>query len=309
VIILLLGLLVSVLFHSQTTAEARALSLPIIDRIVEQIEVRRGIWIAYQADLTVHFFTEDNKSASCQGELTYHRLDEKILLSCSNVNDELLFIFKTDDRLFDLYIPAQNTAFHGNIFDLEDLPEIESHLNPLDLYRALKPMVLPSRQVYVESWNKKEVHLKVFGNKDHRAYLSRRLKANFEGDILWETYYSFDEKPQVMIERSDYQNRHPTDEGDEQEIVYPHQITIESQTKSRKTVLIFNQVKFLSFVEEAMWNFSIPDDTEILSAEMLKEEQMKDPQTFSSEVAVEIQGIPDKAIEPVSSTTEPVLAE
>ncbi len=296
-IILLLGLLMSVLMNSNSPAEAQPMTLPIIERLVQQIELRRGAWIAYEADLTVHFFTEDNKSASCNGELLYHRLDEKILLSCSDINGVLLFVFKTDDRLFNLYIPSQRTAFEGNIFDLEELPDIESHLNPLDLYRALKPMALPAPDVQVESWDEKNVNLKVYGRKNQQPYLARRLATNIEGDVLWETYYNFDEKPQVVIRRSDYKDTHETDLGEKETIIYPHEVSIESKGRSRKTVMIFDRMMFRSLIEDASWNFSIPADTEMLDAEMLKQDRLQRDQMVDEEKIIEIKGVDQEELE------------
>ncbi len=100
---------------------------------------RRGNWIALNGDLSLEFLTPQGKKVTCRAELVYQRLDEKILLKGFNEKNEPLFIFKTSDRNFELYLPLISEFYHGSIFDLEDSPEIQSHLKALDLYRALKP--------------------------------------------------------------------------------------------------------------------------------------------------------------------------
>ena len=110
-----------------------------IENIVKQIEARRASWIAFKAKVMLHFYQEEEEKASCFGRLLYDRLEEKVVLSCVDNRNKLLFTFKTSDRDFELYLPAMKNVYEGNIFSLSDSPEINSHLKPLDLYRALKP--------------------------------------------------------------------------------------------------------------------------------------------------------------------------
>jgi hypothetical protein len=120
-----------------------------LEGILQKIESRHYRWIAIRADVLLFFAKAGDPNAMCGGELLYQRLDERMLLTCVDARQELIFVFRTFDRRFDLYLPAQNTVYHGSIFDLEDSPDIESHLKARDLYRALKPMAVDPRRARV----------------------------------------------------------------------------------------------------------------------------------------------------------------
>ncbi|MDD5226273.1 MAG: hypothetical protein PHV97_03690, partial [Candidatus Omnitrophica bacterium] len=134
---------------------ARAETVPgsELEGILQKIESRHYRWIAIRADVLLFFAKAGDPNAMCGGELLYQRLDERMFLTCVDARQELMFVFRTLDRRFDLYLPAQNTVYHGSIFDLEDSPDIESHLKARDLYRALKPMAVDPRRAKVERTN------------------------------------------------------------------------------------------------------------------------------------------------------------
>ena len=193
--------------------------LPSAD-VVRKIEMRRGLWVNLQATLKMDFTTPQGKKASCRAELVYDRLDEKILLKGFNDKSEPLFVFKTDDRNFELYLPRQNTVFSGSIFDLEDSPEIHSHLKALDLYRSLKPMALPLEKTTADE-DQGLTRLEIRGAKGKE----RALYANAEGDTVKEVYYRKDGMPKTLVERSNFK---PVKKGKRGAFSFPEDIRIES---------------------------------------------------------------------------------
>ena len=127
-------LLVVALSFGTPCTFAKTVSLP---EIIETVEARRGWWQAFKSDLKLTFSTAQG-SATCQGSLKYQRMDEKVLLHCYDPRGHLLLGLQSEDRFFNLYLPRQNLLVSGDVFDLRDSAEIDLHINPLELYRALK---------------------------------------------------------------------------------------------------------------------------------------------------------------------------
>ena len=169
---------------------------PLSREVLEKIKTRNGYWNAYQGEVVLHFVTSENRQAVCEGTLTYQRLNEKMLLRCFNKakqplvsrgspeesNGQLLFILKTFDENYDLYQPATRAVYSGNIFDLENSRDIESHLKPLDLYRALKFFAVPEDAFEIEDSRGKSVLASVKGN---RGILSSYIHAQGQfGELM-----------------------------------------------------------------------------------------------------------------------------
>src|SRR5512140_1111132 len=87
---------------------------PELEGILRKIESRHYRWIAIRADVLLFFAKTGDPNAMCGGELLYQRLDERMFLTCVDTRQELLFAFRTLDRRFDLYLPSQNTVYHGS---------------------------------------------------------------------------------------------------------------------------------------------------------------------------------------------------
>ncbi len=223
--------------------------LPTVGKIAEQIENRRSDWTLFKAKLMLHFFQEDEAKASCFGQLSYDRIEEKIVLSCVGTQNKLLFIFKTFDRRFELYLPASQTVYEGNIFALNDSPDIDSHLKPLDLYRALKPFVIPLNEAFVERADKTHTGIKIYSKYHENRYVSRKLVATSEGDVPFEIYYSQKEMPVTVIRRQNYR-RMPLSKDTKTKVVLPARIDIESVASKTRTMLLFKKVDFPARFEE-----------------------------------------------------------
>lgn len=252
-----------------------------LETVIQKIEMRRGLWTAFHADLKLQFSSRDQGNAACRGELTYHRLDEKMILKCFNDQNQMLFAFRTDDRFFQLYFPSRETVFVGSIFSLADSPDIESHIKPLDLYRALKPMMVPLHRSIAESWDQDVMMVKVFARDRQSSYLSRSFIASHEGDILKEIYYSRKEDPLVTIHRMKIGSFQLEDGTLKNPIFYPQAIRIDSNSK-QSTLLAFHGIRFFAFLENANWLLDLPKTTRVIDLE--KDEANENPTAVPAEL-------------------------
>lgn len=239
---ILLGLLI-LLLKDGSPATAETISLPLAPLVREQIEVRRGIWMGLNAEITLQF-ADQGKSASCQGHLTYDRLQEKVTLECYNLKKQLLFSYQTLDQDFEVYLPAQNKVIKGDIFELQYDPDTHLQLRPLDLYRALKPMLIEEGQARVTDWKDDSLRLNVFKKKESGdgTYIARSLSITKYGDITEETFFTPAEKPSIKITRKDFTEIKMKDL--KKKIPYPKVTEILSLEEDRKTTLIIREAQF-----------------------------------------------------------------
>jgi len=245
---LLLGLLI-LLLKDGSPATAETISLPLAPLVREQIEVRRGVWMGLSADMTLQF-VDQGQSASCQGHLTYDRLQEKVTLECYNLKKELLFSYQTLDQTFEIYLPAQKRVVKGDIFELQYDPETHLQLRPLDLYRALKPMLIEEGQAHVTDWKEDSLKLNVVKKKEsgNSSYVSRSLLVTKQGDISEEVFFTPTEKPSIKITRKDFIEIKMKDL--KRKVPYPRVTEILSLEEDRKTTLIIRDAQFYLHPQE-----------------------------------------------------------
>ncbi|MBI4711264.1 MAG: hypothetical protein HY767_02230, partial [Candidatus Omnitrophica bacterium] len=196
----------------------------------------------------------------CGGELLYQRLDERMFLTCVDARQELMFIFRTFDRRFDLYLPSQNTVYHGSIFDLEDSPDIESHLKARDLYRALKPMAVDPRRTQVERTNSAITSLNVYGRNENEGALVRKLYLTPEGDVRGELFYDSKKRPVTEIQRYDFRELRGQ-AGSYDSVIFPKKITITSPETKKGSAIFFTHVKALDTVDPLDFILRVPSGT------------------------------------------------
>lgn len=233
---------------------------------IQKMEAARGNWIGLKASVKLDFHTALGQSAGCAGTLAYHRLDERLLLKCSDENQNLLFIFSATDTDFRLYLPSHQTVYEGNIFDLEDSPDIHSHLRALDLYRALKPLSLPPS---AQAESKEDGFIvRVFRKGQGQAM--RELEMDGDGKVTAETYYGRDGKPVSRFLRKNFKTV-PESDGKKNVFYFPEQIGIEDYRKTAdgeppsQTVLTFLKMDFLPDLSEENFAFSFPKNAKTVS--------------------------------------------
>jgi hypothetical protein len=228
--------------------------------------------------LRLKFRTPRGKKAECRGELVYQRLDEKILLKGYNEENALLFVFKTTDHDFELYLPREQARFTSNIFALEFSPEIHSHLKALDLYRALKPLSIPSEGTAVEKAGS-ETRLKVRGKKGNLSFIAREVTANPQGAVLNEIYYGPDKKPRAVIAREDFRE---VERSKKEKFLFPYRVIIKSAVDSvdegafDKTVMEFESIDFNAPLEDADFAFEPPPGTKTFGLESVTDKPEND---------------------------------
>ncbi len=248
-------------------APASGPSVSPVEALIRRMESRRGSWTAFKADISMQFVSPGKKQASCEGTLVYHRLDEKILLQCFNAQGERLFAFQTNDREFELDLPALKTLFRGNIFDLEDSPDIESRLRALDLYRALKPLAVPFKNTKAESRPDRSSLLKVF--REPGGKLLRKIRLSPQGDALMELYYHpVSGKPVVSIHRSEFKQTEGT--------VFPFHLLIKANSVQgdagglAETVLDFKNLRFVPELSGQEFSYTPGEGTRVIEIGGLK---------------------------------------
>jgi hypothetical protein len=258
----LLFVLVLVFFSPSSGFSAEASKKPELETLLNQIEYRHYRWVALRADVVLFFVSPGNvNQGMCGGELLYHRLDERMLLTCYDAEKNLVFAFRTLDRRFDLYIPSQNTLYHGSIFDLEDSPEVESHLKLIDLYRALKPGMFDPRRTEVSATSDIKISLDVFGGGGGEKYLSRKAYVTPSGDVVGELFFSLEGQTLTEIQRHDFQEINER-VGSFTSIFFPKKITIVSPSTGKNTAIFFSKVKPLDAIETAQFLLRVRKGTQ-----------------------------------------------
>jgi hypothetical protein len=231
-----------------------------LEGILRKIESRHYRWIGIRADVFLFFAKAGDPNAMCGGELLYQRLDERMFLTCADAQQDLIFIFRTFDRRFDLYLPAQNTVYHGSVFDLEDSPDIESHLKARDLYRALKPLAVDTRRTKVERTNSAITSLDVYGRNENEGSLVRKLYLTPEGDVRGELFYNAEGRPVTEVQRYDFREIQGQ-AGSYGSIIFPKKITILSPETKKGSAIFFSRVTALDAVDPLEFVLRVPIGT------------------------------------------------
>lgn len=253
---------------------------PELEGILRKIESRHYRWIALRADVLLFFAKAGDPNAMCGGELLYQRLDERMFLTCVDARQELMFVFRTLDRRFDLYLPSQKTVYHGSIFDLEDSPDIESHLKARDLYRALKPLAIDPRRTKVERTNSAITSLDVYGRNENEGTIVRKLYLTPEGDVRGELFYDPEGQPVTEIQRYDFREIRGR-AGSYDSVIFPKKITITSPETKKGSAIFFSRVTPLDTADPLDFILRVPPETK----EVFLEE--RDPRFQSSKTSTE----------------------
>lgn len=281
---------------SATAAEPASQSE--LEIILQKIESRYYRWIAIRADIILFFATAGNSRAMCGGELLYNRLDERMFLTCADSQKNLVFAFRTLDRRFDLYLPDQKTVYHGSIFDMEDSPEIESHLKPRDLYRALKPSAADPRHIEIGRNNLVITHLDVYTKKGDREYLSRKLYLTPEGDVRGELYFNAEGRIVTELQRYDFQNFGMSGRN-APSLIFPKKITLLSPETKKGTAIFFAKVSAVDPVDSLEFLLRVPEGTQ----EVFLEE--KDPRFAIREHKISEKETPELETEKKKEVAKP----
>lgn len=205
------------------------------------------------------FRSANGKKGEATCNLAYERLQEKLLLECSD-KGKPVFVFHTQDRNFTLYLTSQRTIYRGTLFDLEDAPNIESHLRPRDLYRALKfSMAVENPQI--EDLPEGLFQLtETRTNPQGASYVARQIVANEKGQVVREIFYTPKAIEDVRIQRSDFKEEDFLTAGNWPDPTFAHKIVIQSQ-RGNQTSIVFKKLTLLSEIPESALEWKSPAGT------------------------------------------------
>jgi len=236
-----------------------------ITPLLNKIEMQRYNWLGYKAEIKMRFTTRQGQTAACRGELTYYRLEERLLLQCYNSNKNTLFIFKTNDLDFDLFLPMQKTLYKGNIFDLEFSDNIDSHIKPYDLYRGLKPMLIPFDKVKLESQDKVLTTFLVMDNRHGKNFWGRRAQAETaKGDVLAETYFDPAGQTELLIRRSDFKKVSGRGKISRDPLRFPFRVRLQNYKDNTETEILFLNLEVIKNPPEGDWRIVLPQGTQTM---------------------------------------------
>ncbi len=245
-----------------------AFCITTIEEANQLIQQRHGSWISFKARVQYQTTNPDSgKPATCDGQLAFERLNERLMLLCVGSKKQLLFAFKAEDRNFEFYQPEAGTLYTGSIFDLEDAPDLHTVIKPLALYHALKFAPVPKDNTRIEAQDAEGFKLAVKSKWHATRYLKRRVHVSAEGDLLRETYYRPDGKEWVAILRSDYQFIKKQGLSKKEKYRFPQTVELLEYSEKgrsalpRKTVLKFGQFDFTPKLATDSWSIPVPPGT------------------------------------------------
>lgn len=236
-----------------------------VSDLVKLVEKRQGDWIAFKAHIVLEATQSDAPPASCEGQLAYERLNEKMMLLCLGEKKNLLFAFRSEDRKFEFYQPEASTLYYGSIFDLEDNLRINSHIKPLDLYRALKLNAISVKQARIDSIQGKTVSIAIDGTFQKKSYFKRLLSITQNGDVPLEYYFRPEGGIDAMITRSNFVLHKKQGLSGKESYVFPEQVSVEEpgndHNPTRTTTLFFSNFEFNPEIAFKDWQIPVPEET------------------------------------------------
>jgi hypothetical protein len=236
-----------------------------LELLIRKIETRSNAWIAYRASLELTFTNDQNEEGQCRCKLTYDRLREKMVLECKNTRNGPLFTFKTADTRFELFLPAAQTVYRGDIFQLEGSDDLSSHLEPLALYRSLKLAAIAERDAEISEEKNESVTFHIRTQRNGRRYVSRALTANRRGEVFNEVYFNPAGIPRTTIQRSDFRKIEDSARLLPGPLYFPYQIHLTTRDETggdeNTTQMTFRTISLLSFAPDDTWDVSYPPET------------------------------------------------
>lgn len=224
---------------------------------------RNKNWTPFAASIELLFYKANGAQSRCSGTLLFDPLRKKLLMDCMDESGLPVFVFKNDDLEFMLYMPGMNQAWFGNMYQLEYSPDFDSHLKPLDLYRAASPEPFAAEQAISANGVDEGMEIEIAKPYQTIQYMARRIILNKHGQVEHETFFTPDGTATTIIVREKFKKmKNKFDRINTKFYYAPQTIITHPETEDRTVVNISHVTLHASFPDEA-WEIEIPESVPI----------------------------------------------
>lgn len=224
---------------------------------------RNKNWTPFAASIELLFYKANGAQSRCSGTLLFDPLRKKLLMDCMDESGLPVFVFKNDDLEFMLYMPGLNRAWFGNMYQLEYSLDFDSHLKPLDLYRAASPEPFSEDQAVSANGVGEGMEIEIAKPYQSIRYMARRIILNKHGQVEHETFLTPDGTATTVIVREKFKKmKNKFDRINTKFYYAPQTIVTHPETEDRTVMNISNVTLHHSFPDEA-WEMEIPESVPI----------------------------------------------
>lgn len=227
-------------------------------------------WTPFAASFDLYFYQENEKQNACSGALIFDPLRKKLLMDCFDESGQAVFVFKNDDLNFTLYLPGIARAWTGGIFELEYSDEFQSHLHPLDLYRAISPEPFEESQAISANGVYEGMEIEIAKPYGNSRYLARRIILNKHGQVEHETFFTPGGSITTVVIRELFQSMKNKYDTINSIFYFAPQTIVLHPEEGEKTVMNIKKVTLYEAFPDEAWELKLPDE---VKAESIAAEQ------------------------------------
>jgi len=217
-------------------------------------------WTPFAASIELSFYKNDELKSTCSGTLLFDPLKKKLLMECFGKLGQPVFVFRNDDLNFLLYLPSMRQAWQGDMFQLEYSPEFDSHLKPLDLYRAISPEAFSENQVVGAYGMSDGMELEIVKPYQATNYLARRIILDQRGQVKNETFLTPDGAELTVVVREGFKQLKNKWDAINSTFYYAPETAVTHAETGDKTILKMTSVTLHESFPEDAWVISMPED-------------------------------------------------
>lgn len=216
-------------------------------------------WTPFAASIELSFYKQDQLKSTCTGTLLFDPLKKKLLMECSGKLNQTVFVFRNDDLNFLVYLPGMGQAWQGDMFQLEYSPEFDSHLKPLDLYRAVSPEAFSENQVVGAYGVSDGMEIEIAKPYQGTTYLARRLILDENAQVKNETFLAPDGVETTVVIRDSFERQKNKFDVINSRFFYAPQTTVIHPETGDKTILRMNNITLHERFPDDAWVVSMPE--------------------------------------------------
>lgn len=220
-------------------------------------------WTPFAASIELEFYKHDALKSTCSGNILFDPFKKKLLMECFGKLGQPVFVFRNDDIRFLLYLPGMRHAWQGDMFQLEYSTEFDSHLKPLDLYRAISPEPFSENQVIGAYGVSDGLELEIEKPYETIRYLARRMILNEHSQVENETFLTPDQSISTVVIREKFKKLKNKIDPVNSRFFYAEQTTVTHPETGDKTILKIKKVTLHPAFPDTAWVLSMPEDIPI----------------------------------------------